>query len=425
MVLLALWQMLLVHQWRRRGRWDLGKHWSVRSLFWRWMLVGLVASYALSLAWGPDPSARYLFRAALATWYTLALLPLAASPLLAARWSLWHGYRPVRGLEWSLVAVAVALAAVELSLRAIDQLLGGAVVEMLKLPAGSQFRGRLVNGQGYWDDEFEANPRPGRFRVAAIGHHVPLSGTSESNCLAQIERRVPGIEVYNFGVPRIGPGDYAAQLRTDVAKFRPDLILAFISVGDDIAPCTMDKAAETYDWRRLQTVQWAARKLGLPLACSRSETTTAEPNYASYLSDSALRLVICRTPIEPPMQQQWTTTIAHLDGMAEACRGRGIALGLVLVPGEFQVSLGLCETLRRRAGYEASQVDLELPQRRLVGFAHDRKLPVLDLLPHFRASRTPPYHRHQRQLNEHGSQLVTEMVGSWLQTRYGAAMAAK
>jgi DNA ligase (NAD+) len=33
------------------------------------------------------------------------------------------------------------------------------------------------------------------FRVAALGHELTISGTHETNCLAQIERRLPGIEI--------------------------------------------------------------------------------------------------------------------------------------------------------------------------------------------------------------------------------------
>jgi hypothetical protein len=328
----------------------------------------------------------------------------------------------MRAASWSIVAICGVLAATELSLQAIDRATGDAIVGRLKLQPGSAFHGGIVNRHGYWDEEFETSPRPGRFRVAAIGSSVPLSGTSASNCLALLERRVPGIEVYNFGVPEIGPSNYAAQLKADVAGFRPDLVLAFISIGDDITTAPLGaEAPSAFDWRSLRSLQWIGGTLGLStrIASPCDSVPSAPADYEGYLRHSAHRLAICRTPIEPAMHQRWRQTMGHLDGLVRACRRRSIAVALVLVPSEFQVCPGLCETLSRRVGYEANQIDLELPQRRLAGFAHERSLPVLDLLPHFRASASSPYNRHQCQLSDHGNQLVTETIGGWLQTRFG------
>ena len=185
-------------------------------------------------------------------------------------------------------------------------------------------------------------------------------------------------------------------------------------------------APGNFDWRTLRIYQLGLQSLTAP-AISRPVVSLAGQrtlDYETYLRQSARRLAICRTPIDDWMQQRWRLTTSYLDKIVRQCRRREIAVGLVLVPGEFQVSPTLCTTLRRRMGYQQNQLDLELPQRTLTGFADTRQLPVLDLLPYFRASSTSPYRRHAGDWSECGHDIAAEVIGNWLQTRYSAMIAA-
>ncbi len=427
MLLAALAQAILVKRIYQRPLGGRGPRLGPSALFWRWLLVGLVLTYLVGLALGPEPSVRYFFRASLAVWYTLGLIPLCVSPAPLVHWQRLRRNRIAASLGWLLVVAASTFLSAEVGLQAFDQCTGTTVIEALKLEPGSLFGGGKINQQGYWDDEFDSQRRPGFFRVAALGGSIPLGGTNQTNCLVQLERSVPGIEVYNFGVPEIGPAGYSPQLTRDVARFQPDLVLVFLSVGDDILPIASQRlTAEPYDWRSLQTVRLVSPTLTARPKHFSFGVESSPLDYESFLHASTRRLAVCRTPIEPAIHKQWHVTIGYLDGAVKTCKQRGMAVGLVLVPDEFQVCPRLCETVSRRAGCEPTQIDLELPQRRLVGFAQERSLPVLDLLPHFRASNVSPYGRHQRQLSDHGNKLVTDVVGGWLQSRYGGAvMAAK
>jgi hypothetical protein len=95
---------------------------------------------------------------------------------------------------------------------------------------------------------------------------------------------------------------------------------------------------------------------------------------------------------------------------------------LVLVPGEFQVNRTLCDMLVRRLGCTSEQFDVELPQRRLAGFAEGRQLPVLDLLPHLRLARQSLYRPNATAWNEQGSVAAASAIGGWLQSRYGGEL---
>jgi len=157
----------------------------------------------------------------------------------------------------------------------------------------------------------------------------------------------------------------------------------------------------------------------------RGKCGEVEPSadYEGYLRWCGQRLAICRKPIDDELERLWRDSLAQLDDLIGQCRRRKLPLALVVAPAEFQVDRRLCETLRRRAGYETGQLDLELPQRRLAQFAFAHELPLVDLLPHFRASETSPYLRQAANWNEHGHALAGQVLGGWLQVHYGEDIA--
>ena len=419
-----------VAAWRRHSKGEFGR--PPRMLFWRWLLAGPVACYLAALLVGPDPGTAYFYLAALGCWYTAALAPL----VLDRRWcdkceAVLLSDPLARCGRFAFLLLAVS-ALGETSVRLYALLTGDhlPVVQAVRsrtLPPGGQFQGRVVNSQGYWDDAFETAARPGVFRIAALGDGAVLSGTAQSNYLARIERSVPGIEIYNFGIPGAGPREYAVQLAQEVIAYKPDMVLTFISVGDDVTDEL--PLPGVFDWKSLGVYQLGARCLGTPHGII-AQPSCGHPavdclaDREVYLQAACSRLAVCRTPIDQRMCGRWNETLAHLKAIVDTCERSKIAAALVLVPAEFQVSRPLCESLCRRAGYDQGQLDLDLPQRRLAAFADEHQVPVLDLLPHFRASRSAGYRRNERTWTDAGHDLAVEAVGQWLQRRYATQVAA-
>ena len=296
-------------------------------------------------------------------------------------------------------------------------------LEDLKLTPGSEYHGGIVNRQGYWDDEFQSSPRTGRFRVVALGHDLALDGTASTNCLAKLEHRVPGFEVYNFGLPNAGPRLFAKKLSAEVSSYQPDL--------EFWPSCRWCATWSTRLRRRPPTIgvicgmaRLGGKALGVPLSTvSRQNKETAAPDYESHLNRTARHLATCRSPLDPAVASHWQQTTGHLDKLLAECRRRQIAVALVLVPGDFQVCPALCEAASRRAGLEPKDLDLDLPQRHLARFAHERDLPLVDLLPCFRSAGASLYCRQRHELNDEGNELATKIIAGWLSTRYGARLA--
>jgi hypothetical protein len=426
-ILSALQARFALRLWRRQHTRSLD--FAQRSLFWKSLFAGGVLCYVAGLFLGPNPGVGYLFVAGLAIWYTVALAVLVVPPPKFSGWLQRNRNGFLQRFGHALVASLMLSVGAEAVLRlysllADDPLPASYVASTLALPPGEHHAGQLVNAEGYWDEEFRRQPRPGVFRIAVLGDGVTLSGSAQTNLLSRVERTVPGIEIYNFGLPAAGPREYAAQLMHTVASYHPDLVLTFFSVGDDVTEEV--PLPGMFDWRNLRLYQWSARS-GFPRDDTASLVRLPAANTASreeYLSHAAARLDVCRTPISDDLSRRWHDATKYLGEIDEYCRRRGIAAALVVVPSELQVNAQLCETVRRRTGLEAKNVDINLPQRRLVDFAHQRELPVVDLLPPLRAASGTLYARNQHHWNERGHAVAAEALGRWIKHRYGSQLGA-
>ncbi len=419
-------QLLLVRRLARERRFFGLTAFQLRSLL-LWQSVVISAAFAIGMLLGPAPEARYVVRAVFALGWTVSLAAVEL-PTWRERLDRWDHIPLVHTTSMLLLALCLFAVTSESLCWTVDRVAGieprsRVRVQHAKLAPGSEFRGRQVNQLGYWDDEFRAEIDPRVLRVAVLGHDVPLSGDARTNCLAQLERHLPGVEMYNFGLRQSGPREFVTQVEADVVRYRPQLVLTFLNLGDDLLLPV--EPLRTYDWRSLRMVQWTAHSLHMPLFRSSDPvlTGTLPTSYEQRLHVESARLAVCRTPIDPAMQRRYHDLTQQLRRLAQTCRKHQVPVALVLVPSEFQISSVLRETLMRRAGYEPRQIDLDLPQRRLASFAHEQQLPVIDLLPYFRSASSTPYASDSGELSESGSALTVQVLGGWLQSRYGNQLA--
>jgi hypothetical protein len=400
--------------------------------YWCWCGICLISCYAVALPFGARTWAAYVFWTSFALCHWAIWCSHSGSIRQTSRLSRLTAQRPLRIAAWTLYAFLMLPAACELGLRlyalaADDRLAVRYVTGLLKFPAGGERLGRTVNSQGYWDDEFLAPVLPAALRVAALGDDAVLCGDAQSNFLAQVERLLPGVDVLNFGVPQTSPREYASQFQSAVAPCRPDLLLVFFSVGTDVTEAP--PLPGPFDWRGLHLVQ---RSLGF---VKRTENAAVDPaalvaaddipGAADCVDRAADVLQVCRVPVPEAVQSCWRAAFEHLDRVVFRCLDEGVMPTLVVVPSEFQIDERLCQMLCRRAGYRrADQIDIDLPQRRLAAYAKDRRIQLLDLMPHMRASKTPTYVSDAAQFNEHGNALAATILSEWLQTQYGPALLA-
>lgn len=395
--------------------------------YWRWCGATFVASYALALVVGSHPSAAYVFWISVAVSHAAIWSLVSGPPDRPGRVADIFQRRALRVAACALYLLFMVPLAGEVGLRvyalAVDESpLTRYVTDLLKLPAGGERLGQRINSQGYWDEEFSVTSVESRLRIAALGDESVLCGDAESNFLAQCERLTPGVEVLNFGLPQASPREYAAQLKDAVAPCRPDVLLVCISVASDVTDAP--PLPGPFDWRSLHLVQRSMNSSLLPLECGDNiyGCTPDGAQRTAFLDEAVQQLEVCRVPVHDSLQERWRAVFDHIDGILRRCRDADIEPTLVVLPCQFQVDERLLQTLRRRAGYRSDQIDIDLPQRRLSAYAKDRRVQLLDLMPHLRASRAPTYCCDVAHFNEHGNTLAATILSEWLESEYGSML---
>jgi hypothetical protein len=418
-------------------------------MFFRWFSVGIVVCYGGSLLAGTQAGGVYLFTTALALWYTAVLLPVVGSPVQLSWVVLLLERRWLRYCGWGLYVLLMMPLCSELVLRTYEAFFTGPagasyLVAQQKLPPGSTYKNRPVNSQGYCDEPFSTAPKPGKLRLAALGGCLVLGEGESESFLAQIENSPGDLEIYNFALPGTVPADYAGQVEREVAAYHPQLILAFLSPGNDLANASTQGV---FDWQQVHTLRWGlnvllhqrAQKLlsvnkpltaenllvfnQTPIGASDEFRATAEMAYRDYLQRTIGQLTVCRTPIDDRMHHRWSRLYTDLDRLIATCEKADLPLVFVLAPSAFQVNAALRDVLLRRAGYEPGDLDWELPQRRLATFAQQRQVPLIDLTPHLQL-QTGTFARYEQQFSPVGHAIAADVIGHFVRTRLHPTLAS-
>jgi hypothetical protein len=377
-----------------------------RPVFWRLFAAGALVAYLAVLVVGPARHAAWAWLVAVGVWQTMLLFVLGPSTGRLHWLHTWTGGR-IRHLAWFVYAPLCLLVAAEGGLRAYR-----AALE--HRPANLQSDG--ISHFGGPQELAAPRLKGARFRVAIMGDATVYG----RGYLSRVEQSAPAVEVVSLASSVTWPGAGAADVGSEVRRSDPDLVLAVLSVCEDLA--REPAQCGYFDWRQFELA-------GLFLGNLATEANTGAPasadNFEGFLHGLRPQLAACRTPIDGAMRARWERVFASLNEVVAGCREAGVPLALVVVPAQFQVNPALRETLLRRNGLSADRLDVELPQRRLAGYALDRGVPLIDLLPHLRLCRQSVYLRHSSAMSEEGNVAAASAIRGWLESRYGGELAAQ
>jgi hypothetical protein len=246
----------------------------------------------------------------------------------------------------------------------------------------------------------------------AFGWGVEL----EEGFLAQAEARLAprAVRVVKAGMPGSGPGDYAQFLQHYGERYAPKVVAVSVFVGNDFNDVQMGGIPGQFRVRGGVMVKATIEdeEVGTPPLLYRLKERL---KHSSLLVQELAQLwwrleqafiapkdrnnpglsagdrwlwefakVHLRTP-PPETRKAYDMTLRELDRIAEWSRTHGAQLLLIVIPRSFQ--LYDWELQRWKAAYrlEDAQLDLDRPQRVLTDWATSRRVPLLDLLPPFRA----------------------------------------
>ena len=321
--------------------------------------------------------------------------------------------------------------------------MGGEAPALLKQRMASLARsrfGKSVNRQGYFDDEFFI-PGEKDWVACLVGDSfaygvVPFDynfSTVAERMLGSLGRRVA---IHNLGIPAIGPLLYGEVMRSEVPRWKPNLTILSIYVGNDLR-----EASAGQDFRNLS--HWASWVVASRLirwhraAPARSETAKVAqdpgltPTVPDYVRDWRLEpesmsrrtyeeielgyLEICRRSTDWESRQEKLCEVIRYFQQAS-----GGHLLLLICPTAGQVDDELYRELLSRKPHPEEFLR-DYPQQQLGEFCRKEHIAYLDLLPQLReAYRNQPhlYSRNDTHWNAAGNQVVGRALGQYLNQNF-------
>jgi acetyltransferase AlgX (SGNH hydrolase-like protein) len=257
----------------------------------------------------------------------------------------------------------------------------------------------------------EVGPKsPGALRVLGVGDsfvsafNVVEEDTFLSVAGGTLRSALPGriVEVINAGAPNYGTWHELRLFRRLAARLMPDAVLLCVYAGNDLE----DNLGPLQTTVKRGVLAERRHNLGIlpyPLRSWLQRNSMAyvflwnawnhvRPWFGKTESDPLHGEKDLVSPEAPPyVEEGYRVSGELLRQFREEAVERGIPSLLVLIPTEFQVYPGRFERMVRHQGADPSHLDLDLPSKRWTDLAKAAGLPVLDLLPIFRAHVSGPY----------------------------------
>jgi hypothetical protein len=283
-----------------------------------------------------------------------------------------------------------------------------------------------INSDGQRDRERSATKPPSGFRIAILGdsmveaRQVDLTETFAArtegllaNCPALHDRHV---EILNFGVPGYGTAQELLLLRSKVWKYRPDLVILSVYLGNDLfdnyraldytspelRPYFIltdrglvlrppEREVELSDTRRAFARNVLANTMNrsrvlLLINTARNRLTKIDNATRVKAEESAVGGIPLNYPAAWPympaetdarLAEAWKTTEALILSVRDEVRIRGADLVVTYIPMSRQIdpNPGALASARREIGVE----NLRYPNERLERFASRNGMDFLDL----------------------------------------------
>lgn len=293
--------------------------------------------------------------------------------------------------------VVVTLLLLEVALRAVNAISPSFI---FYADSYGRYRGRpgaphhdaTLNAGGFNDRDHPID-RPARVttRIVALGDSFAFGVVPRpSNYLTLIEQSLSAdgiVELINLGVSGTNPHDYRAVLVDEGLKFRPDLVLVSLYVGNDLQvrqPRWYERSYVTtlinFLWHLNRARQTVVVAEGALAAYHDDEPSMDAGSFARIQMDRAWLY----TSSEERLSAAVERTVADLRDICDLARGAGADCLVVVIPDETQVDAALQDEVARAWGRPRGSIDFSRPTGAIVEALARAGIPALDLLPVFR-----------------------------------------
>jgi hypothetical protein len=269
-----------------------------------------------------------------------------------------------------------------------------------------------INSQGVRGTQVYGPPPPDRTRLLCIGDSFTFGWGVEAGqafpALLNAGKSAAGlpIESINAGVIGYGTSHEVAWMHEYGWGLQPKIVVAGFFVGNDVTDVMRDmiyNKTNTPEQQAVVDMVWRLKGQG----SQQSDVETwLKGNSHAYVF---LNKIYSRLMPAPPKQQPdmtnaaynylkqepperatgWKTTLSLLNELHWKAEQYGATFVVVAIPAKEQVDTTAWQDMQKPFGLTAADLDRELPQQRLAAWSAQSGVPVIDLLPGFRAAANP------------------------------------
>jgi hypothetical protein len=294
----------------------------------------------------------------------------------------------------------------------------------------------LTNAHGLHDEEYPLEKPAGTKRVLVIGDSYveALQVGIPDTFSKQLQQRLTRVQVVNAGRSGRGVLENYLYLRHAGWSFAPDVVvLAFVmnDVDDDWSRRSlieMDAQGRPVRFREqglsplplwfkaILHRSWAVYRLIETAslawhALRRGAAGAAAGAAAPAPAQVPDQFRILRADYDADTKSAWAFTSKILETMNAECRARKVPLVLMVVPMETAFDERATATTRT---WNITRQTAEKPHAILAELCSTHGIPLLDLLPGFRASPVRPLHVEEGHWNVAGNKLAAELASGFL-----------
>jgi len=420
------------------------------------MAAGLVLQFAYF-----QPYSSRLFKTALALTLGGYAIVMLIQPILAPRLPA----RLVALVNVVLMNVLIFALLAEVSLRIIAVVVplpifqqgdesAAQMIRRYRLQPGEVRWGFAVNSRGDYDEEPGVR-RAGQPLVISIGDSFSAGIVPHKDHFTTVAERVlgGGVDLYNAGVPGIGPPEYLYLMQTEALPRQPDVLLVNLFIGNDLdsyrsphfASILLDRSnllifqVPRRMFRIRRGLASGAETIGPPSqgevvgqverpqgGLSHAESTVESPGLATLAKElSSFRLAefmrVERERAAAVCAEGRDVDVRYTGLWAEILKLKAAAGNIpilfMLIPDEFQVEDALWNEV---AASIQRPLTRDQPQERITAFLRQEGIPSLDLLPALRAiprqadGNRHLYHPQDTHFNGRGNQVAGEKLAEFL-----------
>ncbi len=271
-----------------------------------------------------------------------------------------------------------------------------------------------INQFGFRDRNHPRTKPWGRYRVLGLGDSFVYGAVPiQDNFLRVAERKWNDtvgakIDILLMGVPGWSTENQLGYLQSEGLGLDPDLVLVNFFVENDVTgipvrsriirgnayPTTSPLPMRNLLRKSQLFVMVESLFLRRVMEKARGGKSAEPAENSASVNDIYLKIMRQNLPVylrepDPRTAVLWEEAEGYLEGVRDACAAAGVPWLLVLIPGEVQVDPDIRSQVLEGLELDQDDYDFNAPQKRIVHWAEEHQVPVLDLLMALRPEHDP------------------------------------